>query len=172
MVIYSPALREPVSYIAFYLKIQAPSLLQRRPCRDRQPLMEFVHFLSIIVSDRIFNTKLPPESRRLLPSAGSWSELQVPPREQQRKSSPQPCPGAWHCTGNARHRGGGRGSLPTLWVLGARALEKASASGVLPFCSPCPARTSQRCRERCRSSDTSRQPAHAAREEEIARLRW
>lgn len=113
MVIYSPALREPVSCIAFSLKIPTPSSLQRRPCRDRQPLMEFVRFLSITVSDRIFNSKLPVESRCLLPSTGnsqSCREYLGKSREEQ----PQE-----YLAGNTtlEESGGGPLHMAEAWVL-------------------------------------------------------
>lgn len=104
--------------------------------------------------------------RELVRAAGTTSGTAE--KEQPRSRAQEP--GTAQVTPATEERG--RGSLPTLWILGARALEKASASGVLPFCSPCSARTSQRCIERCRSSDTSRQTTHAARGEGIARLRW
>lgn len=60
--------------------------------------MEFVHFLSIIVSDRIFNTKAPPESKcGCCQAQGGGQSCRY--HLSRGKAAPQICPGAWKLSG-------------------------------------------------------------------------
>lgn len=173
MVTYSPALREPVSYIAFYLKIQAPSSLQRRRCRDRQALMEFVHFLSIIVSDRIFNTSCLRKADDCCQGQGAGQSCRYQLGRSRGRAAPQPCPGAPRFTGNTCHRGL---TVPSpLPHAGGRALENAlrleRSRGPAPLCSPRSACAFWRCTE-MRDFGHQRSDNTCSQRRREAQLKW
>lgn len=113
--------------------------------------MEFVHFLSIIVSDRIFNTKPPPESKcGCCQEQGGGQSCRY--HLSRGKAAPQIGP---QVTPAPEERAWGSLHPSGCW---AQALEKMPRLGRVrgaAFCCPCSACTFQRCTERCRASDTS-----------------
>lgn len=79
--------------------------------------MEFVRFLSITVSDRIFNSKMPVESRCLLPSTENSQScrdyLEKSREEQPHRHAEE------HLAGNTtlEERGGGPLHMAEAWML-------------------------------------------------------
>lgn len=91
--------------------------------------MEFIHFLSIIVSDRIFNTSCLRKADDCCQGQGAGQSCRYQLGHSRGRAAPQPCPGIPRFTGNTCHRGL---TVPSpLLHAGGQALENVLKLGVL-----------------------------------------